>query len=481
MVIDILAAEPRGSSSGCAWRGRATAGGDVRRALYTLKCLAVRRAPFRKFGTAILRGALCAAPFLGYTGTAHAQVEATTLVEPAIQADYSRDRNVSVTQQSSPDFNPVGVSIGTFNAFPSVSLSTGATTNVYLNDANKRGDVFAALQPSLIVFSNWSNHQLYLDAQGEMERFAKETLRDRDSYHINARGRLDITREWKAEASLMASRAAESPYSANQLTDAVVLSQYDRVAPSLRVERQVGRSRLVATVEQISFRFNDLLLGNGTIRSQRERDRTVRRVAGQFEYALSPSISVYSQVNYDKTSYEALRLNGSANRDSKAWSIIGGTNFDLAGLMRGTVGIGYTNRNYRAAIYDDARGLSLQARLELFLSPLTTATVSAQQLLQDSNLGNGSAYRDSRVSIKVDHALLRNLLLSGGVTLAKQTLLETDADTNLAFASFTATYQSSRELGISANVRYGDASSKDSAITVPFQELRGQLSVRIRR
>jgi len=73
--------------------------------------------------------------------------------------------------------------------------------------------------------------------------------------------------------------------------------------------------------------------------------------------------------------------------------------------------------------------------MEFFPSPLTTVTISAQRLVQDAALGNVSAYRDTRGGLRVDHALLRNLLLSVAGTWARQTLLEDRRGTRLFFTT----------------------------------------------
>jgi len=149
--------------------------------------------------------------------------------------------------------------------------------------------------------------------------------------------------------------------------------------------------------------------------------------------------------------------------------------------MRGSVAAGYTNRNYDSALYKDSKGVSVQMNTDFFVTPLTTVGIGVQRVIQDSSLGNNGAYLDTRASVSADHALLRNLILSAKLTAVRQKLLETNQSARLAYASFSARYQSSRAISITGTVQYGGKRLGDLPLGVPFDEFRGQITLRIRR
>ena len=409
----------------CVWSG-------LRKPAYSgtpKRHLPVRLAPnCRRFALA----ALIALPMLSNGTSAWAQ-NASTIVTPVIEPDYSRDRNVSVSEQRNLDYEAIGIRVGSFIAAPSLEIAPGATDNVFFNNANKISDTFVLFRPAIQIKSDWAQNRVILNATGNLSRYAKQTLRNENSYFLNGLGSFDVSDSIAVEGQVQLSHVSESPYTDDVTLDVSVLSQYSFSSAQFKVIRKVGRTRMTASVRRDSYDFNTLDFGDGTSRNQDERNRDINRLAILGEYALSPSLSVYGQLSYDDTNFTSLRLNGSANRDSKAFRLIGGVNFDLAGLMRGTIGAGYTRRNYRSGIYRDVGGLSLQAQLEFFLSPLTTASVNAQRLLQDATLGNGGAYRDTRVTGKIDHALLRNLILTASGTYARERLFENDVANTLFF------------------------------------------------
>lgn len=413
-------------------------------------------------------------------GAARAQT-VSTLIAPAIAPDYARGRNISVAETTDPAYRPTGLRIGAFELYPSIETATHYTSNVYLNEANQREDAYFTLTPRLSLASNWTRHRLSLHANADIRRYAQETRRDQNNFLVDAQARLDISTHWTLTANFQASRATENPFGQDLASETAVLSQYVRLAPSLRLVRQAGRTRLTASVERLRFDFEAIALPGGAERNQEDRNRAITRLAVQGEYALSPGLSLYGQLNHDETRYAQAPTIGEERRDSSAFLIIGGVNVDIAGLMRGSIGVGHSRRDYSALSYEDVSALSVQARMEFFPSPLTTVTISAQRLVQDAALGNVSAYRDTRGGLRVDHALLRNLLLSVAGTWARQTLLEDQRGTRLFFTTGSAFYQSSRTFGLGMTVQYNRAQPYARSFGIGSDELIAMLRVSLRR
>lgn len=413
-------------------------------------------------------------------GTAQGQT-VSTLIAPAIAPDYARGRNISVAEETHPAYRATGLRIGAFDILPSVEATAQTTSNVYLDNANKRGDAFVTLTPRLSLTSNWARHRIGLHAYADIRRYAREAPRDQDNFLIDAQARVDISAHWTLTAAFQASRATENPFAQDLASEVAVLSRYVRLAPSLRLVRQVGRTRLTALVERLCFDFAPIRLDRGPGRRQDDRNRTITRLALQGEYALSPGLSLYAQVNQDDTRYDRGTDDGIEGRDSGARLLIGGINADIAGLARGSIGVGHVRRDYRALRHDDVSALSVQARVELFPSPLTTVTLSAQRLVQDAALGDIGPYRDARQGLRIDHALLRNLLLSMTGTLARQTLLDDKRGTRLLLTNASAFYQANRTLGLGLSLYYNRTRPYAQPFGLRSDEMAAMLRVNVRR
>ncbi len=394
---------------------------------------------------------------------------------------YNRGRNISVSEAVDPNYQSLGVRMGSIQAFPSVAVTTGATTNVYANDGFKRSDAYYYLQPAIRVVTDLPVHQVELIGSATIQRFAEQKIRNQEAYFVNGLGRLDIGPDAQITGRVSYSRQSESPFASDLASDVSVLSQFTAFNPSLLGVYKLGRVRLTAKVEHLDYKFNIIVFADGSSRDQRERNRKVDRASAQAEYALSPSIAAFVQTNYDVTSFPFPRRDRQPSRDSTATSVLGGVNFDLAGLARGSIAAGYVTRDYDAGFYDDQNGLILQARADFFLSPLTTISAGAQRTLQDAASSNNGSYVDTRASVSVDHGLLRNLLLSLDATVVRNRLLETGASSRRLLTTLSARYQTNRFIGIEGLVQYGRARPGEVPLGVRFNELRGQLTVRFRR
>lgn len=403
------------------------------------------------------------------------------LVAPVIDPEYNRGRNVSVTEEYDPSFQQLGVRSGSIIALPSIGIATGATNNVYVNNNFKRSDAFYTIQPAVRVTTDWAMHQLNLTATADIQRFAHETLRNQESFFLSGESRLDLGPDLQVAARVQYSRVSETPFASDLSSDISVLSQFTRLNPSLAVVYKVGRMRLTARVDAQKLIFSTIQFADGSSRNQAERDRLTERAAIQAEYALSPSIAAFAQGTLEQTDFPNPRADSQPSRSSKGYTALVGFNFDLAGMMRGSFATGYTARNYTARAYESVGGLAIQVQGEIFLTPLTTIGIGAQRVIQDANSPYNAAYSDTRASITVDHALLRNLILSANVLGVRQKILDSAANSRLLRATFSARYQTSRSINVGGSVEYGRARTGALPLGSPFNELRGQLTLRLRR
>ncbi|MEP9401774.1 outer membrane beta-barrel protein [Sphingomonas silueang] len=428
-----------------------------------------------------LAAAACSGPALLAGGVAHAQLN-PTLIRTVVLPEFSRDRNQSVTERARPDFDPIGVQVGSFVINPALAVINGVTSNVLLLDADRRTDVYTIYQPTLRAASDWSRHRIALDAAGDFQRYAANPARNQDAGYVNVQGRLDVSNRLIAAADAQVSRVFESPISDDVVVNNTYFSHYNRRAVSLRGIYTGGRIRVTGLLDQNVFQFDDLRLLSGGRRSQATRDRTINRATATVEYGVTPTVAFYGQMIVDDTSYPTRLVGGVRNRDSLGTIALAGVNFDVAGLMRGALGIGYTYRNYRSDRFGDASGVSAQGRVDFFPTELTTVGLSLQRQIQDANLGNGSAYIDKRIGIDADHELLRNLIVSASASRTQRSYFDIDALTNVTLANVRGQFQMTRSLSFGLATSYTAVAPSGA---VPFSiratEWRGQLSMRIRR
>lgn len=425
-------------------------------------------------------GALMA---LAIPGAAAAQ-SGTLLLPPATSSRdvYDRGHNVSVTERPHPEYDPLGWRLGSFVLNPQLTTSTAYSDNVFNDNANRRGDAYVGFEPVVAATSDWSVHQLRLLAGGDFRRYTKLTLRDQDEWYVSAESRLDVTSSLVGHLNIGANRTYETPYAADVAANLVKPSRYLSSDVDGDVTYDAGRSRIIGTAAFTTFRFDDVRFADGTVRSQFYRDR--RNYAGSLTYELgfTPSLSFYARVESDRNDYESPFAFGLPNRDSTGYRVIGGSNFDIAGVARGTVGLGYSTRHFDAGgTYNRAQGVSVQARADFFPDELTTVGVLLERRLIDVDIANIGTSWDNRVRVTVDHELLYNMIVSLGAEVARRDYPERNARTSVRRLQLSGNYQVTRGLSFAAELGYGSATPRGTILRNPFDELRGRLSIRIRR
>lgn len=424
--------------------------------------------------------ATCALPTLAPT-VAYAQIEASPLIPATLPDGFDKGRNVSVTERPRPDYDPLGVNLGGFTLFPKIDTGLGYTDNVYLTSRNKEGDGFAVFNPSARLRSEWNRHQVQLNAAGAFRRFFNNSVRNEDAYNLGALGRLDVGDALAITGEAQYAQQFETPITGDVDSSLAVLSQYKRDFLSLRGQYGVGQGRLTLAADRNHFKFDPIRLPSGTVIDQENRDRTLTRVTAQAEYAFTPSISAYGQLSYGDTNYDTELQPNVANRDSDSYRVIAGTNFDLSSLVRGTIGVGYAKRDYNSPIYKDVDGLSVEAKVEYFPTELTTFGLSLRRVIEDSNIGNSNAYFDNRGSLRVDHELLRNLILNAIAEYAEQDFIGSPRKTTFYRGGGGARYFINRLLGLQLQLSYIKRDTTGEDLGQQFDEFRGQLTLVVQR
>lgn len=409
-------------------------------------------------------------------GAAHAQSD-SPLIQPAIPDGFDRGRNISVTQRPRPDYDPLGLLISSFKVYPKVETGIGATDNVFVSGVDPQADGFVYVTPGVTASSDWSRHSVQLRAATQLRRFFDNPRRNENAWNVGALGRLDLASSYALTGEAQFARIYETPFSGEVSSDVAVLSSYFRSFLAARGQYQRGQGRLTLAVDRGSYDFSPIPLAGGTFRDQSDRNRKIVRGSGQVEYAFTPSFSVYTQFQYTDTAYDRPLLGGGPNRDSTSIRAIAGVSLDLAGLMRGSVGVGYTRRNYRSLIYPDAGGFSAEGKLEYFPTELTTVTLGLSRVLQDSAIGSSSAYFDNRIGLRVDHELLNNLLLNANADFGQQEYIGIAGHTNQYRVGGGAHYLISHFVALDGSLSYAHQDTTNTAIGRSYGETRGQVGV----
>jgi hypothetical protein len=407
---------------------------------------------------------------------AAAQIGDGLIVQSQIRQAYDRGRNVSVEDMPRPDYTPLGLRIGSFILNPRVDAGIGGTTNTYAVAANEVASPSVYVRPSVGVSSDWAMHQLKIAGSTTFRNYIGESRRNERLWNVDATGRLDFGRGVTVIAEASAAQAVESLFTGEVTSDIGALSRTRRDFVSLQGTYTAGRGRAFVVGDYTDLRFGSVPLISGGIRDQSDRDRRIARLTGQIEYARSPSLSLFAQLGGSRTRYDRDLLSGASNLDSKAVRLLAGANFDIAGRIRGTFGLGYSIRDFDASAYDTLSGVSLESRIQLFPLRRLTLTATAQRTIEDASLSRGlTAYWNNRASARADYEVLRNLIINASTAYSRLDYTATGLHSRIFGIGAGGRYLASRRLGFQGAITYNRRSFSERQATGPVAE--GRLEV----
>jgi hypothetical protein len=409
-----------------------------------------------------------------------AQGIAGELLESDLPFSPSRGRNIAVPDRPRPAYEATGVRAGSFIILPKVEVGLGYLDNVYSSSINPKGDGYAFIAPSVLVKSDWSRHGISLAAGAEHQEYFKVGSESHTDWYVEGQGRYDIAGESNIALIERFAKTTEPRYSEGFPDDAAEPVPVRTIAVTGRGTYQGARVRLIGAGSITRLNYQDVDSFSGGRVDQDYRDRRIIRFSGRAEYAFTPDASAFVQYSHARIKYDNFTL-PIDNRSSDENQFLGGISMDLSGVMRGTIGLGYVERNFDLANYRNSHGFVADARLEWFVTQLTTVTATAHRYLRDSAIRGAGGYYDTQVGLRADHELLRNLLLfvQGEYRWDKYQII--DRRDRIGFVGGGARYLMNPSWEIGGRVEYTDRTSHGADRGRDINELRALVSVTWKR
>ena len=87
------------------------------------------------------------------TAASVAAISASAFTAQAQDSFFDRNRYVSVTERPQPEFDPVPVRLGAFEAQPRLRVGAGYRSNLFASTTDETGDSFGVIAPSVDLVS----------------------------------------------------------------------------------------------------------------------------------------------------------------------------------------------------------------------------------------------------------------------------------------------------------------------------------------
>lgn len=314
-------------------------------------------------------------------------------------------RGVPVTEKPRPDYDAQGIRSGGMVIKPELTLGLEYNDNIYATKDNKESDWITIIAPRIKVDSNWTRHALGFDAGLKGGIYASESDENYLDAHIRLSGRMDVLRESFFSALASFERLHEERGERDVSGTWKEPSVYNRSMGNLSYLHGIGKVSLNAGVGITNLDYQSVDLIGGGSDSQDLRDRNIYNVNARMAYELLPNVLPFLAAQYEWRKYDK----SEARRDSDGYRIGVGTGFDLGGVTTGEIFAGYMHQDYdhRDNISGAWYGLSLLWNV----TEMTSVQASVESSVKETTVANAAGINAVDAGIRIDHELLRNLLV----------------------------------------------------------------------
>jgi hypothetical protein len=359
--------------------------------------------------------------------------------------------------RAAPDpFAPLGVRAGTILLQPALELWTGFNSNPAGVPGGKDSSIYL-FAPELLARSDWSRHELTANLRGSYTTFGNESRFVPALYRPNAdariNGRIDVTGRTRVDLEGRFLLGTDAPNSPNLQAGLARLPVFTTLGGSLGASERFNRFEvgLKGSLDRISFQNS--LLTDGT--SSSNADRAYNQYGAQLRgaYELVPGVKPFAAFEADRRVHDLQFDSSGFERGSYATTPRLGSSFVLSGKLNGELSVGYVTRSYDDPRLPTVRGAAFDGSLVWLASALTTATLSARTLVNESTVAGVSGSFTSNYLLQVDHAFQRWLVGTLKLGYGTDDYVGLDRTDRRTSAALGLIYKFNRELQFKTELR----------------------------
>ena len=383
-------------------------------------------------------------------GAAQAQVaqpvSVPDLTQPAVPPEF-----IPVDQRSHPEYDSPGLHYGGFILNPSLDVTEEFNSNIY-GLPIVRSDFITTMTPAIDVTSNWGSDAFGFHAESDIAKHITFVHDDTTNVIVQANGRLDIFHDQtlslqagyqalhedrsSPDSIAQAQEAGASPLAALYPTPFSVLNgQFDYVYSPSRIGYE-----LIGSINR--YAFSNVPTQTGTLEINSDQNRDEYTLTPRISYSFSPDFKLFVQGSGDIREYDTTRDASPDHfkRSSSGYGIDIGSVFDIDRVITGQFYVGYASQDYDDPRLTPIKGVAFGGSVLWNVTQLTSLKLSAARSTQETILQGASGLFDTTVELSVEHEILRNVLISVGVSLDD--------------AAYRGIQQSDDTYGINAAVRW---------------------------
>jgi len=343
---------------------------------------------------------------------------------PSIQGseppEASTAERQSVLQRARPDYDALGVRVGSFLVAPYATIQGEYNSNIFVTQNGAKSDYSASLLPGFTVNSDWDRNAIGLTASGEIRRYDQFVSENESNFNTVANGHLDIEQNVYMLGYLGYTLAHEDRTSPDTIANEKSPTQYQVGSAKLGYYHEGGRLGLRVEGAADTYGYNNNITSTGTVLPETPRDYTAYAVTPRVSYEYIPGYHAFIKAPLNIREYNAQRDPLGFKQDSHGYEVDAGTAVGLGQVVNGEVYVGYFKQDYDESRFTSPSGVSFGGNLLWNVTGITSIRASAGRSVQETTLSTSttpvSSSVNTTIGASVEHELLTNVLLTGGVS-----------------------------------------------------------------
>lgn len=295
---------------------------------------------------------------------------------PFVIAETVYTDNVFATSTAKKDDFITTLTPGIWLAFPAnrerllnIDTTTTSPGGLQLSrikpEATRRYQTYFLYSPSFVLYADHSNHD---HINHRAEALFQYNLNSGISFDL-----IDIFNDKEEIAG-------------NGITDTLYRHQDNLLDFITSYDSPSGKFKLQFTYSNYNIEYDD------TIESFRDRNDNTFTLSGFYKFWSKTSLFLeydYSDINFDSGSIF----------DSIENRYYGGVTWDVTARTRGTLKLGYTDKDFDNATVTDQDGFSVEVQTQMNLNPKRALQVNGYRKFHESDFGGASSFMSTGINI----------------------------------------------------------------------------------
>jgi hypothetical protein len=350
----------------------------------------------------------------------------------------------AVFDRARPEYDAKGIDLGGFRLFPTATVSETYDDNIFAEDSGEEDDFITAITAGLLAKSEWSRHEVEIEAAVRHEKFLKNDDQDRTDYIVRPTVNLQLGGRDSAKITAEHSKRTIGRDDPEDSGDEDPTEFY----------RFAGGGEYIKRVNRLFFGFNANARRDDYISSgDNDLDRNEYRFGLPVGYEVSAKTDVTLEPFVRRRDFDEVDSTG-ADRDAWAGGATVGIDTEVTSLLHVNFDIGFIANDFDDTRFDDSVDLIFGGEAIWYVTPLTTVKGRAERRDIATNQPGSSSKTQSSLGLELQHEVQRNVLLGAQLRYVNDDFRDTDRVDDRVIAGVGAEYLLNRHVSLTADYQY---------------------------